>query len=477
MRSFDLIIGDTQPEGATKVIIRSPYDGAEIGEAAFGGPHEIEMAVRAACEAFPIISGMPAYERAEILRSISSGISDHSAELAEIIRDEAGKPIRFAKGEVQRAINTFSIAADEVLRLEGELLPLDTVRGGDGRIGLTRRFPIGPVLAISPFNFPLNLVAHKVAPAIASGNSVVLKPASQTPMSALALARIALEAGLPPGVLNVVPCKREIADRMVEDARFKKLTFTGSTQVGWNLKNRAGKKKVTLELGGNAGVIVEPDTDMDFAVSRLVLGSFAYAGQICISVQRIFIHESVAAEFTDRFVACTKEEALWGDPADNNVICGPIIDSENVVRILQWIEEAGDHGAKILCGGEHHNSIVTPAVLTDVAPSLRIAAQEAFGPVVVLDTYKTLDEAISKVNNSDFGLQAGIFTHNVESVFETFNKIEVGGLIHNDYPTFRVDPMPYGGVKDSGFGREGLRYAIEEMTELKLLVIKEGKGK
>ena len=477
MRSFDLMIGEYRPEGATRAVIRSPYDGAEVGQVAFAGPQEIETAIQTVCDAFPIISEKPAYERAKVLRAISEGISNRAEELAGIIRDEAGKPIRFARGEVGRAVNTFSIAADEALRMEGELIPLDTVPGGEGRIGLTRRFPIGPILAISPFNFPLNLVAHKVAPAIAGGNSVVLKPASQTPMSALTLGEIALNAGLPEGVLSVVPCKRDIADRMVEDARFKKLTFTGSAQVGWRLKARAGKKKVTLELGGNAAAIVEPDTDIDFAATRLALGAFAYAGQVCISVQRIFVHQSIAAEFTDRLVTSTREEALWGYPADPEVVCGPLIDTENVERILEWIEEAKAHGARLLCGGERHGSIVTPAVLADVDPTLRMAAEEAFGPVVVLDTYNNLDEAIAKVNDSRYGLQAGIFTRNTDNVFKAFNEIEVGGLIHNDYPTFRVDPMPYGGVKDSGFGREGLRYAIEEMTEPKLLVIKEGTRK
>ena len=477
MRNLNLMIPESQNEAGNVVTIRSPYDGADVGEVAFGGPQEVEKAVQAACKAFRTISGMPAHERAKILRCISDGISERSDNLAEIIRDEAGKPIRFAKGEVQRAVNTFSIAADETLRIEGEYIPLDTVAGGVGRIGLARRFPIGPVLGISPFNFPLNLVAHKVAPAIASGNSIVLKPASQTPMSALTLADIALKAGLPQGVFNVIPCRREVADPMVEDPRFKKLTFTGSAEVGWGLKARAGKKKVTLELGGNAAAIVEPDADMDSAVSRLVLGAFAYAGQVCISVQRIFIHQSIAAKFTERFVKCTKQEARWGNPADPEVVCGPLIDEQNVERILEWIQEAREHGAEVLCGGERHDNVITPAVLTNVDPALRIAAQEAFGPVVVLDTYGTLDEAISKVNDSDFGLQAGIFTRNIENVFKAFNEIEVGGLIHNDYPTFRVDPMPYGGVKDSGFGREGLRYAIEEMTELKLLVIREGTGK
>jgi glyceraldehyde-3-phosphate dehydrogenase (NADP+) len=477
MRRLEATIVKPERDSGSTVVIRSPYDGSPVGEVPFGGPAEVEHAVQEACDAFSKICGTPAHERAAILRRISAGISEHSKELADTIRNEAGKPIQFAEGEVARAVTTFAVAADEALRMEGDLIPLDTVAAGEGRIGLTKRFPIGPVLAISPFNFPLNLVAHKVAPAIASGNSVVVKPASQTPSSALILRDIALEAGLPEGVLKVIPCSRDVADGMVEDERFRKLTFTGSAEVGWRLKSRAGRKKVTLELGGNAAAIIEPDADLDFAASRLALGAFAYAGQVCISVQRIFTHESISDEFIDRMVNCTTREALWGDPADRDVVCGPLIDSENVKRVLEWIEEAKSHGARLVCGGEQHDSIVTPAVLTNVDPSLRIAAEEAFGPVVVLDTYRTLDEAISKVNNSRFGLQAAIFTQSINSVFEAFNKIEVGGLVHNDYPTFRVDPMPYGGVKDSGHGREGLRYAIEEMTELRLLVIKEGTRK
>lgn len=473
MHKFNLTIGESEYEAKNKVIIRSPYDNTEVGEVAFAEEAEVEESIQVACQAFSIISHIPAYQRAKILRSIANGISGCANELVEIIRDEAGKPIRLAKEEVERATSTFSIAADEALRLEGSLLPLDTVPAGIGRTGITKRFPIGPILGISPFNFPLNLVAHKVAPAIASGNSIVIKPASQTPMSALALTKIALQAGLPQGVLTVIPCKKELATQMVQDPRFKKLTFTGSAEVGWELKSKAGKKKVTLELGGNAGVIVEPDIELDYVASRLVLGAFAYAGQICISVQRIFVHNDIASKFIDCFLSRTKEEAIWGDPRNPQVICGPLIDSENCQRILEWIEEARIHGAKILCGAQRHGNIVTPAVLAEVNPQLRIVAQEAFGPIVIIDTYKTLDEAIDKVNNSDFGLQAGIFTRNVENILKAFHKIEVGGLIHNDCPTFRIDSMPYGGVKDSGFGREGLRYAIEEMTELRLLVLRE----
>jgi len=432
----------------------------------------VELAVQAARESFHAISEMPAHRRCEILRGIAQGISERSDELAQTICDEAGKPIKLARGEVERAITTFSFAADEALRIGGETIPLDCVPGGVGRLGITRRFPAGPVLAISPFNFPLNLVAHKVAPAIASGNSIVLKPASQTPMSALTLAEIALDAGLPPGVLNVIPCRRDVADRMVEDPRFGILSFTGSAAVGWDLKGRAGRKKVILELGGNAAAIVEPDVDVEGVASRLAVGSFAYAGQICISVQRIFVHRSIERRFIDSLLKHTEEDIRWGDPRDPEVICGPLIDSGNVERILGWIEEARSRGAEVLCGGERHGNVVTPTVITGADPRLRIVAEEAFGPVVVVDTYSSFDEAISKVNDSAFGLQAGIFTNDLGRVFRAFERIEVGGLIHNDYPTFRVDPMPYGGVKSSGFGREGLRYAIEEMTELRLLVLR-----
>ena len=473
MHRFDLIIGSSVVRKGQKVIITNPYDGMPVSEVTFGGAPEIEEVIHCADDAFAHIAHMPSHERADILRRIADGIANCREELAEVIRDEAGKPIRLARAEVDRARSTFSIAANEVLRPEGDLIPLDSVPAGEGRIGLIKRFPIGPLLAITPFNFPLNLVAHKVAPAIAAGNSIVVKPSSQAPGAALMLSEITRNAGLPTGVLNVLPCFSQVSGEMVAHPGFKMLTFTGSPGVGWELKERAGKKRVTLELGGNAAALLEPDTDIDNALERLATSSFAYAGQVCISLQRIFVHEAIATRFIDRFVDYVTTRVACGNPSDPAVICGPMIDHTNADRIEQWVSEARQNGARLLCGGARTGNLIMPTVLTDVDPVLRIASQEAFGPVVLIDVYRSFDEGLAKVNNSAFGLQTAVFTHNIERVLQAFRELEVGGIIHNDAPSFRVDSMPYGGVKDSGFGREGVRYAIEEMTEPRLLVLKE----
>lgn len=473
MRSFDLVVGESAARKSQKVDIKSPYDGRVVGEVTFGGPEEMELAVQSACNSFPIISIMPAHERATILRNISQELSNRRQELGETIRDEAGKPITSALREVDRAAMTFSFAADEALRIEGDLLPMDNTSVGAGRIGLARRFPLGPIIGITPFNFPLNLVAHKVAPAIAAGNSLILKPSSQAPMSALILSQIARDAGLPAGVLNVMPCPSQVAEAVVPDPRLKMLTFTGSAAVGWSLKERAGKKRVTLELGGNAGTIVEQDVDINDAARKLAIGAFSYAGQVCISVQRVFVHESIIGGFMQVFLDCIEEEIICGDPADPDVLCGPMIDSASADRIEEWIAEARDHGAKVFRKGERRGNLVPPTVLTDVDPKLRIACNEAFGPVAIVDSYSTFDEALTKLNDSIYGLQAGIFTQDISKVMRAFRELEVGAIIHNDSSVFRTDPMPYGGMKESGLGREGLRFAIEEMRELKLLVLRE----
>lgn len=416
---------------------------------------------------------MPAHQRASILRGIATGIDRRREELTDTIRDEAGKPVRLARIEVDRAIATFSIAAEETLRIVGEVLALDSSPTGIGRTGLVQRFPIGPILAITPFNFPLNLVAHKVAPAIAAGNSIIVKPSSQAPSASLILAEIARDAGLPAGVFTVVPCSPSLAETMVTDPRIRMLTFTGSASVGWQLKSMAGRKRVTLELGGNAAAIVEPDSHVEEAVGKLAFGAFAYAGQICISVQRIFVHQSIAPAFTDYFTYYVNREIVCGDPSDPDVTCGPVIDSDSADRIEAWITEATDHGATLLCGGEREGNVIRPATLTNVDPTLRIASDEAFGPVAIIEPYTSFEEAIARVNDSRYGLQAGVFTSDTGKIMNAFRELRVGAVIHNDAPTFRVDSMPYGGTKDSGLGREGLRYAIEEMTEPRLLVLRE----
>jgi len=473
MRNFDLIVGGETVRKSPKTSIKSPYDGSVVGKVVFGGERDFDRALQSARESFKISSTMPAHDRARMLRRISAIIAERKPELAGIIRDEAGKPITLALREVERAVSTFALAADEALRIDGTCLQLDNTAVGAGRTGLYRRFPLGPILGITPFNFPLNLVCHKVAPAIAAGNSIVIKPSSQTPMSALVLQQIAGDAGMPAGVLNVVPCPSSIAGKFVGDPRIKMVTFTGSAEVGWGLKQRAGKARVTLELGGNAATVVEPDCDMEDAARRLSAGAFSYAGQTCISVQRVYVHESVFDYFMELFLHIAGHDIKCGDPSDTDVICGPMIDTANADRIEEWIKEARAAGAKVQHFGKRQGNVVPPTVLTNVDSKLRISDSEAFAPVVVVDSYKSFDEAIAKVNDTRYGLQAGIFTNDVTKLMKAFREIEVGGIIHNDTSNYRSDPMPYGGTKDSGLGREGLRYATEEMTEPRLLVIRE----
>jgi glyceraldehyde-3-phosphate dehydrogenase (NADP+) len=468
MREFNLSID--VPQGHAREI-RSPYDGTAVGRVAFGSKQHIEAAIDRARATAPKMAALPTHARVAILQRMAHGLMRRKDETARIIADEAGKPIRFAQAEAERAVDTFVEAAAQCKRLGGEYVSIDAVESGEGRHGIVRRFPVGPVAGISPFNFPLNLAGHKVAPAIAAGCAMVLKPASQTPMSALVLQELATEAGIPEGGLSVVPSSREAANQLTVDERIKLLTFTGSAEVGWGMKSRAGKKRVVLELGGNAAAIVGPDVDLDAVVGRLVIGSFAYAGQVCISVQRIFVLEPLAQAFIERFIEATKNTAKIGDPADPEVVAGPMIDTANLERVIAWIDEARAAGARVLWGGEAAGTCVTPTVITKADPALRVCAEEVFGPVVVIERVKDWSEAIERTNDSRFGLQCGVFTNDLRAVWQCFEGIEVGGVIHNDFPTFRVDHMPYGGVKDSGFGREGPRYAIEEMSELRLLVL------
>ena len=470
MREYNLLI-DGQPHQGEPVEIRSPFDGQVKGTVGFAGKEQVGAAVSSAAEAAPKVAGMPRHARIEVLHKMAHLLSRRQDEIARVISDEAGKPICYARGEASRAVQNFTAAADACKNLGGEYVAVDAVAAGAGRHGIVRRFPLGAVTGISPFNFPLNLAAHKVAPAIAAGCSMVLKPASQTPMSALILGELAQEAGLPAGGLNVVPASRQAADQLVSDDRLKLLTFTGSAEVGWGMKERAGKKRVVLELGGNAAAVVGPDADLDQAIPKLVVGAFAYAGQICISVQRIFVFEALASEFKRRFVEATLDLAKVGDPADPEVIVGPMIDSSNHQRILQWIEEARAAGAEVLCGGQPVGTCVAPTVLHQADPSLKICDEEAFAPVVVVESVSSWEDAIERVNHSRFGLQCAVFTNDTRALWQCFDHIEVGGVIHNDSSLFRVDHMPYGGVKDSGLGREGPRYALEEMTEPRLLVI------
>jgi len=469
-KEYPYIVGGERRTSAEKVEVRNPYNQEVIAVVSYASARDAEEAIARAASAFETTRQLPSYRRAEVLRRVANELTARKEELAELITLEAGKPIRDARIEVARAVQTFTVAAEEAKRLGGELLPLDWLAGSENRWAVVRRFPIGPILGITPFNFPLNLVAHKVAPALASGNPIIIKPAPQTPLSALRLGEIVCEAGWPEGGLSVLPCSNDVAGQMLADERIKKLTFTGSAQVGWMLKAQAPKKKVTLELGGNAAVIVHEDADLDWAAKRCVQGGFAYAGQTCISVQRIYVHEAVYEPFLERVLEGVRN-LIVGDPRDERTDVGPMISVSAAERAETWIREAVQSGAKVLIGGERSGAFLMPTVLTDVTPEMKVSCEEVFAPVVIVSRYADFDEAIGQVNASRYGLQAGVFTRDVNRIFHAYQAIDVGGLIINDVPTYRADHMPYGGVKDSGFGREGVRSAIEEMTELRVLVL------
>jgi glyceraldehyde-3-phosphate dehydrogenase (NADP+) len=430
----------------------------------------MERAVQAAVRGFEETRKLSSIRRSEILTRVAAGLATRKEEMARTITSENAKTIKLSRGEVDRGIATFTIAAEEAKRIGGEVLPLDLNAQSEGRLGITRRFPLGPIFGIAPFNFPLNLVSHKVAPSMAAGNTMVLKPASSTPLSALLLGEILLEAGMLPGTVNVTPCGADLADTLVGDDRFKLVTFTGSPAVGWELKKKAGRKRVTLELGGNAAVIVESDADLDLAVERAVTGSFAYSGQVCISVQRLYLHEKIADAFTQKFLERTKKLVL-GDPFDEKTDLGPMIDEKSLERTQAWVDEAAKGGATVLCGGKREGRFFPPTVIAGVKPEMKVHCAEVFAPIVNLYRYKDFSEALAAVNDSPYGLQAGVFSRDIGRIFQAFEQLEVGGLIVNDVPTWRVDSMPYGGEKESGQGREGVRYAIEEMTQLRLLAL------
>jgi acyl-CoA reductase-like NAD-dependent aldehyde dehydrogenase len=452
------------------VEIHAPYDNNLIARVVQGRREHAEAAIAASVKAFGTTRRLPAFERQRVLRQIASYMTQRKDEFTRTLAQEAGKPIKAARTEVERAIFTFNVAAEETTRIYGDYLPLDWQESTAGRWGIVRRFPLGPIAGITPFNFPINLVAHKVAPAIAAGCSMVLKPAPQTPLCSLLLAECVQQAGWPDGGLNVLPLSNEDAGLLITDDRIKLISFTGSVPVGWDIKRRAGKKKVVLELGGNAPVIVHHDADLEYAAERCVTGGFGYAGQTCISVQRILVEHSVYGRFTDLFVDAVKK-LKTGDPLHESTDVGPLIRESDAIRTVNWIDEAVRAGARLLCGGSRKNLVVEPAVLTGTKPDMKVNCQEVFGPVVTVEPYKDFDQALRQANNSAYGLQAGVFTRDAKLLFQAYEELEVGGVIAGDVPSFRIDQMPYGGVKDSGLGREGLRYAIEEMTEPKLMVM------
>jgi acyl-CoA reductase-like NAD-dependent aldehyde dehydrogenase len=470
IRTFAYLLnGEWLSEGPL-VEVRSPADQTLIARIVRPERKHVEAAIAATVKAFEVTRKLGAYERQRVLRAVADGIAAGREEFARTLALEAGKPIKTARVEVDRAAFTFSVAAEESTRIYGEWLPLDVQAATAGRWAIVRRFPIGPIATITPFNFPLNLVAHKWAPAIAAGCTVVHKPAPQTPLCSLLLAELVQQAGWPAGGLNVLPVAVADAEPMVSDDRVKMLSFTGSATVGWELKERAGKKRVTLELGGNGSVIIHGDADLDYAAERCTMGGFSYAGQTCISVQRIFVERRAIQAFLAAFVPRVTKLKL-GDPLDETTDVGPMINEATARRAESWVEEAVAAGASLLCGGKRQGAMLEPAVLSGTRPEQRVNCEEVFAPVVTVEPYDDFAEALKRVNNSPYGLQAGVFTRDAKLLFTAFEELAVGGVMAGDVPTFRIDHMPYGGVKDSGLGREGLRYAIEEMTERKILVV------
>lgn len=467
---YKFIVGNQKRTSSIKKVLINPFTNETFAEVYYAEKADIEDAIRISNEAFKKYKTFPTYRRAEILENISKIISKRKEELSWIMTHESGKPIMYSRAELDRAIFTFKYAAEEAKRIPGEVIPLDLAPNSEKRFGILRRFPIGLILAITPFNFPLNLVAHKIAPAFASGNVLILKPAPQTPLLSLILGNIMIEAGAPEGTVNILPCENELAELMVRDENFKVLTFTGSAKVGWYLKSIAGKKKVVLELGGNAAAVVDETADLDFAAERIALGAYGQAGQSCIKVQRIYIHENIYDVFLEKFLLATSKTP-FGDPEKPDTVCGPLIDETSATRVKDWIDEAVKSGAKMLYGGKRNGLLITPTVLTNVTPEMNIFKEEIFGPVVTLHKFRDIFEAVAGVNNSRYGLQAGIFSNSFKNIMYAFENLEVGGVIANDFPTYRIDHMPYGGIKDSGIGREGLKYAIQEITEPRMLII------
>ena len=464
-----LLIGGEWIETGDWIDVASPYSGETVGRVAKAGADETRRAIDAAEEAMR--EPLPAHKRAEILVRVAGFLGRRRDEVARTISDEAGKPMKAARIEARRAMSTYTFAAVEARKLAGEMVPMDASQAGEGKLAFTLRRPIGVVGAISPFNFPLNLVAHKLAPALAAGCPVVLKPASQTPLSALLLAELETEAGLPPGWLNVlVGPASEIGDVLIEDERVKALTFTGSGAVGWKLAERAPKKRVKLELGNATPVIIAEDAVIDAAAQAMAANAFSFAGQSCISVQRIYVERPAYDRFLEGFLPRVEELRL-GDPADEETDVGPVIDEDARERILEWIEEARAGGARVLTGGELDGELIRPTVIAGAGPELKVSCDEVFGPVCTVNSVGSLDEAIELANGTRYGLQAGIFTTKLETALRAAQELEFGGVIVNEAPTFRADQMPYGGVKDSGNTREGPAYAVRELTEERLVVV------
>jgi acyl-CoA reductase-like NAD-dependent aldehyde dehydrogenase len=451
--------------------VTNKYTGKVATRVAMADAAALDRAIAAAAEAAPVMARMAAWQRKGVLQHLAKRVRERHEEMAQGLTIEAGKPIKYARGEVDRLVDTVDIAAEESTRMYGEVLPLDISQRADGYRGMWKRVPVGPCSFITPWNFPLNLVAHKLAPALACGCPFVLKPATTTPIGAIILGEILAETDLPLGAFSILPMDTKNADALVEDTRLKKLSFTGSPGVGWTLRDRAKKKHVTLELGGNAATIIDRDADLDDAVARNIFGGYYQSGQSCISVQRILVHEAVYDAFRDEFVPAVKALKM-GDPALEDTFIGPIISDKEAERIEQMIQQAVKGGGKLLCGGKRDGRMVEPAVLENVPMKADAWCEEIFGPVTVLHSFREFDDAIRMVNNSHYGLQCGIFTRDLFHAERAWDEIEAGGVLINEVPSWRVDHMPYGGVKDSGLGREGIRWAIDSMTEPRLMVIR-----
>ncbi len=471
---YKLYINGQWVDGGERIEVRNKYTGQVIGTTPTARRADVEAAVAAAERARPVMAEMPAHRRSEILLRAAGLMRERHADLALTIASEAGKALKFARAEVDRGISTFTLASEEAKRLHGETIPLDAVPAGEGYFGFWQRRPVGVIAAISPFNFPLNLVAHKVAPALAAGNTVVLKPATTTPLTAVKLAEILAEAGLPPGAFNlVIGSGSTVGEWLVTDPRVAKITFTGSPPVGEHILKVAGIKKVTLELGNTSPVIVAPDADLDLVAKRAAIGAYYNSGQVCISVQRIYAQRGIYEPFTERFVRAS-EAMVVGDPLDERVDVGPMIETGEAERIESWVQEAQAGGARVLTGGKREGAVYWPTVLSNVQPEMKVVAQEAFAPVAVVLPYEDFDEALRQANDSEFGLQVGVFTRDIDRVFKAVRMLNFGGVIINDTPAFRADHMPYGGNRRSGLGREGVKFAMEEMTNIQMVAIRLG---
>ncbi len=468
-----MIIANARRTAGRSVTIRAPWDGAEVGIHPLGTAADMDAAVAASAAASEACRTMPAFERAACLRRIADGLEAALDGFAELLAREAGKPLSQARLELERAVFVFRDGAEEATRIGGEVMPLDVLPAGRGRLGFTRRFPLSPIAAITPFNFPVLLAAHKIAPAIACGAAMTLKPPPQDPLTTLRLGELVAASGYPAGGVNVVPCELDVAERLVRDERVRMITFTGSARAGWAIRAQAGTRRVALELGGNAGVIVEPDADVAFAAKRCAVGGYAYAGQSCISVQRILVHQDVYPAFLERFVGHVAALTV-GDPLDPATEVGPMISEDAARRAESWIAAAVAAGARIETGGTRAGTVLRPTVLTDTTPGMAVNCEEVFAPVTTVTPYRDFDAAVARLNDSPYGLQAGVFARDVARLLRAWERLDVGGVMGNDIPSFRVDRMPYGGARASGLGREGVRWAIQEMTEPRLLTLPGG---